>query len=124
MQFDANEKFYRAVKPEGIYIKSDGSISSAAFKDSNGCSVDYGCGRTDKEAANFMLKKLSGNVYYFYFNNCLERDIFVNYEPVSESSGDANPYHCCLYKNSSLERMTSSQCKYLATIANMVPVSS
>ena len=124
MKFNCDDKFYRAVRPDGIFIKPNGCISSAAFKSSNGCSVDYGYGRTDEEAATFMLRKLNGNVFCFYFQDCLDKDIFVNYEPIEGPEEDKNPYHCGLYKNPMLEKMTSGQCKHLSNVAKMVSVSS
>ncbi len=111
--FDNNEKLYRAVKPEGIYHKEDGSLSSAAFKSSNGCSVDRGDGRSDNEAAEFMQANLSGDVYKISVDNCLEKSIYINYEPIE----GINPYHCGLYRNDGLNEMTQSQCRFLSRVA-------
>lgn len=111
--FDNNEKLYRAVKPEGIYHKDDGSLSSAAFKSSNGCSVDRADGRSDVEAAKFMLASLSGDIYRIGVDNCLEKDIYVKYEPIE----GINPYHSGLYRNEGLNDMTNSQCKFLSRVA-------
>ncbi|MBP3817965.1 MAG: hypothetical protein J6H31_06630 [Butyrivibrio sp.] len=111
--FSNSEKLYRAVKPEGIYLKNDGTLSSAAFKSSNGCSVDRGDERSDIEAAKFMLKNLSGDIYKIVVSNCYEKNIYVNYEPIE----GINPYHCGLYKDEELDDMTSSQCRFLAKVA-------
>ena len=116
-EFELEERLYRAVVPNDIYIKSDGSISSAAFKCSNGCSVDRGNGRTDEEAANFLRTKLMGNIYGFKVEECIKKDIFIRFEPVE----DEDPYHCGLYKNSTLEKMTNGQCKHLAMVAYLIP---
>lgn len=112
---DEEEKLYRAVKPEGMYIKEDGSISSAAFKSSNGCSVDRGDYRDDVEAANFMKQKLQGDVYKFRVMDCNIKQIFMQYDPQANDE-----FHTNLFKNCSLEKMTSAQCKYLASVASKV----
>ncbi|PWJ70831.1 hypothetical protein B0O40_0681 [Ruminococcaceae bacterium R-25] len=93
--FEPDEKLYRAVRPCSIYYKEDGSLSSAAFKSSNGCSVDRGNGRSDKEAVQFILSNLTGDVYSISVDYCISKNIFVHYEPIE----DKNPYHCGLYKN-------------------------
>lgn len=110
-----DEKLYRAVKPEGIFIKENGSISSAAFKSSNGCSVDRGDFRHDTDAASFMKLKLEGDVYKFKVGDCNTKDIFIQYDPQPDDK-----YHSNLFKNEKKERLTGGQCKYLANIATKV----
>lgn len=50
--FYNNEKLYRAILPIEPFKKSDGSISSAAFKDKNGLSVD-------KQMLDLIQKRLN-----------------------------------------------------------------
>lgn len=108
--FEIGEKLYRAVRPE--QIKEDGSLSSAAFKTSKGCSVDRGDGRTDQEAAKFMRKKLSGDIYRINVGDCYEKEIFIHYEPLED-----DPYHSGLYRNEEMKDMTTGQCRHLTRLA-------
>ncbi len=113
--FADEEKLYRAVIPKDMFIKADGSVTSAAFKVSNGCSVDRGNYRTDEEAAAFMKRSLQGSIYSLTVKICREKDVFVKYEPEEN-----NPYHSGLYKNDELEKMTPSQCRHLASSVQLV----
>lgn len=57
------EHVYRSIHPHRNFIKADGSISSAAFKDPKGLSVEQGLGRTDKDIlAHMRQTKLQGKV--------------------------------------------------------------
>ena len=61
--FDRNEKLYRAVYPPEImdmFWKRDGSVSSAAFADANGLSVDRGDHRNDADVVKDMSSRFSG----------------------------------------------------------------
>lgn len=113
--FEESEKLYRAVIPEGMYIKENGELTSAAFKSETGCSVDRGRNRSDEEASSFMKQNLNGSVYVFAVRNCRERTIHIEYEPT-----ETNPFHSGLYKNSTLEKMTRGQLKHLASVARLV----
>lgn len=113
--FEDEEKLYRAVIPKDMYIKKDGSLTSAAFKATDGCSVDRGNYRNDNDAVSFMRKTLEGSVYSILVKTCRERDIYIKYEPT-----DGNPFHSGLYKDLSLSKMTPGQCKYLAQSAVFV----
>lgn len=113
--FCADEKLYRAVIPCNMYIKEDGSLSSAAYKSHDGCSVDRGNGRDDQEAADFMLMHLKGNIYSVEVSDCESKDIYVKYEPTEE-----NVYHSGLYKNIQREDMTKGQCRFLAQASKLI----
>lgn len=113
--FNADEKLYRAVIPSDMFIKEDGSLSSAAYKSHDGCSVDRGNGRDDQEAADFMLMHLKGNIYSVEVSDCESKDIFVKYEPT-----EGNIYHSELYKNTQREDMTKSQCRFLAQVSKLI----
>lgn len=114
--FEESEKLYRAVIPSGIFIKEDGTITSAAFKSSNGCSVDRGNYRTDDQAVQF-LKNCGrvGAVYSVLTKDCNDKEIYINYEPEED-----NPFHTGLYKNVELNPMTQGQCKHLSKVAILV----
>ena len=55
IDFYLKEKLYRAVLPYEPFIKEDGTISSAAFKDSQGLSVDRQMHRENKELSRLQL---------------------------------------------------------------------
>ncbi len=113
--FKDDEKLYRAIKPIELYEKENGRIASAAFKRSNGCSVDRGNGRSDEEAKQFLMRGKEGIVCVFYVRDCRSKEIYIRYEPIEE-----NPYHSGLYKNEDRVKMTSSQCRHLASVAKFV----
>ncbi|MCR5322424.1 MAG: hypothetical protein K6E85_04015 [Lachnospiraceae bacterium] len=56
-QFDTYERLYRAVYPPNImpmFWKENGQLSSAAFKDKNGLSVERDGGRDEKTVIDIM----------------------------------------------------------------------
>lgn len=107
--FYNNEKLYRAILPIEPFKKSDGSISSAAFKDKNGLSVDKQMHRPNSEAVKFIKSNRRGDIYSVTTNNCHEKCIECKYLPISE-----NKYHSELHKDSETKGLTSSQAKHLA----------
>ena len=110
--FKNTEKIYRAVYPPevaDIYWKSDGSVSSAAFADPNGLSVDRGDYRPDDEVLNSMRKKFNGHIISLYVKNCIDTDALVIYLP-----SKTNPYHSEIHGNESTVLLSKSQRRFLA----------
>ncbi len=73
--FKPNEKLYRAVYPPEVvamFWRKDGTISSAAFADAKGLSVDRGNHRPDSSVIEAMRKKFTGHIIYLYVKNCLD----------------------------------------------------
>ena len=63
--FSMDEKLYRAVWPPEIYElfwRRDGSVSSAAFADPKGLSVDRGDYRSDADVISDMNKRFTGRI--------------------------------------------------------------
>ena len=62
-EFDDNERFFRRIPNQPNFIKTgengEKMISSAAFKDSKGCSVDRQAGRKREEVQNRLYDKFS-----------------------------------------------------------------
>ena len=54
--FDNSEVLYRAVLPFKDFWKEDGTVSSAAFKDSNGLSTDRSLNRPPDICIRFLDK--------------------------------------------------------------------
>ena len=78
--FPCDESLYRAINPANSFWKADGSLSSAAFKDNKGLSVDRGNFRTDDEVINDMTQRLKGSIVKFSVNDCLTIDARVQYD--------------------------------------------
>ena len=89
-----NEKLLRGILP--IYVKSDNTISSAAFKPRNGegVSVDRVADRTLEDAIEFLLAKLkrSNRVGSITVKQC--NDIPVN---IVLSPSTSDPFHVEIY---------------------------
>ena len=110
--FDYDEKLFRAVRPKDPYLKEDGSISSAAFKDTNGLSVDRDGGRTISESLLFIKSHLTGIIVWVTYQNCLAIKAIVRYLPI-----EGNEYHSEIHKDILCPRLTRSQAKYLSKCA-------
>lgn len=113
--FDDEEKFYRKVPPNPNMIKQNGTITSAAFKDSKGCSVDCKKDRDESDVIrNFICRfkdTASGieGVADVSYRNCLEADTTVLSLPE-----DDNNYHCEIHKSKDEVVLTPGQAKRLA----------
>lgn len=75
----SNEEYvYRAIHPHRDFIKENGSISSAAFKDPKGLSVEQGLGRADKDVvAHIRQTKLQGKVAKIPVDVCNKANIII-----------------------------------------------
>ena len=94
--FKENELLLRAVKPTGIFIKEDGSISSAVFKDSKGLSVN----RTGDDDADVVIRFTKNHfndceIWSVKVSDCNEIKVLVKYAPIDE-----NIYHSEIHRNS------------------------
>ena len=90
--FSMDEKLYRAVWPPEIYElfwRRDGSVSSAAFADPKGLSVDRGDYRSDADVISDMNKRFTGRIIRSYVKNCMDTGCLVRYLPSKK-----NPFHC------------------------------
>lgn len=116
MAFNDDEPLYRACKPEGIYIKEDGSFSSAIFKDSHGASVDHLGDRTEDEAVRVLAaRKETKDVAAITVGDCLSVDACVKHLPE-----DDNDYHCEVHRSSIKIQLSGSQCKHLVKCARFL----
>lgn len=110
--FENTEKLYRAVYPPevaDIFWKRDGSISSAAFADPKGLSVDRGNYRRDDEVLTDMRSRFSGHIISLYVKNCTDVQACVKYLP-----SKADPYHSEIHGSITSALLTKSQRRYLA----------
>lgn len=114
VQTSSNEHIYRAIHPKRVdFTYPDGSISSAAFKDPKGLSVEQGLGRSDKDVvAHIRQTKLQGKVAKIPIAVCDEANITV-YDDKAK-----NIYHRLLlntpYDPNGNNSLTRSQARALA----------
>ena len=109
-----NEKLFRSIRPDDIYWKDKENriLSSAAFKDSNGLSVDRQHGRTEEESVKEMKEKFVGTVVCVTVGICREKEAIVDYCPT-----DDNIHHCEIIRSHERKVLTNSQARYLASKA-------
>ena len=113
--FKNTEKVYRAVYPPeiaDIFWKIDGSISSAAFADPKGLSVDRGDYRTDEEVLTTMRSRFNGHIVSLYVKNCTDVKALVKYLP-----SRSNRYHSEIHGSDSMPLLSKSQRRHLAKSA-------
>lgn len=115
-KFDSNEDLYRAVLPRDVFNKENGTISSAAFKTSRGCSVERSYDRNETEIIEFMKKFFKGAfIVTVKVDECEKVDAYVIYKPSQRSN-----YHSEIWKSEDTVLLTKSQAKKLANCAKMV----
>lgn len=111
------EKLYRAVFPESykeMFWKKSGKVSSAAFTDRAGLSVDRGNFRDDKIVIEDMRKFFQGCIISFTVGQCREADIVVKYKPTKRDR-----YHSEIHGSEDMPLLSKSQRKKLAEVAEM-----
>lgn len=80
------EHIYRAVRPKSIYLRPDGSIAAAAFKDKKGASVEIQLGRNDDDV-RIHMSRLSGNLAKIPVAVCDKANVEIFYDD------SPNKYH-------------------------------
>lgn len=114
-KFDDKERFYRKIPPNPNMIKQNGTITSAAFKDSKGCSVDRKSDRSENVVYRSFIKRFSNKtsgikgIADVSYANCLEAETTV-----LRLREDDNDYHCEIHKNEDEVVLTSGQARRLA----------
>lgn len=114
--FKNSDILSRVIRPYPNYFRSDGSISSAVFKDSKGVSVDYITDRLDQEVKETFLKRFpdSYGEARVSVQSCINRNCKVKPDPT-----DSNPYHSLILGNNK-PQLTSGQAKYLSSNSNVI----
>ena len=114
-QFEITEKLYRAVYPPEImpmFWKENGRLSSAAFKDKNGLSVERGDFRQDKDVIENMYLYFYGAIIQLLVKDCIECNAVLKYLPTQRSI-----YHSEIHGSKERRLLSQSQCKHLADAA-------
>ena len=114
--FDNSEILYRAVLPSKDFWKQDGTVSSGAFKDSNGLSTDRSLDRPPDICIKFldMHKNKPGGIVSFPVDICPARGIILVHDPVCD-----NDFHTLVLGGESRKILTSGQAKHLAKHARI-----
>ncbi|MDF1495231.1 hypothetical protein [Caproiciproducens sp. CPB-2] len=112
---DEGEQIYRAILPADCYWKPDGTLSSAAFKDKKGLSVDRANGRSQSECISFMKSHLSGSIAFVTVKMCHNVNALLKYLPLPDDE-----FHSEIHNSESIALLSKRQAKYLAHIATVV----
>ena len=115
--FPDDEKLYRAVRPIPLFIKNDGRLSSAAFRDKRGLSVLRGDGRDDSIVDDELhhVVGLDGRTAIFKVLDCRAVHAVPVYLP-----SKASVYHSEVHGSEKQIILNPSQCKHLAEIAQLI----
>lgn len=116
--FDYNECLYRAVYPPekvAMYWKENGQISSAAFKDKRGLSVERAGGRAENRILQYMKLIFEGIIVSINVADCRSCNAVVKYMPSKRSN-----YHSEIHGTEDRIVLSPSQCKYLANAARIL----
>ena len=111
-RFENTEKLYRAVYPpeiNDIFWKNAGSVSSAAFADPRGLSVDRGDYRSDEAVIKEMRTRFKGHIISLYVKNCTDVGASVFYRP-----SRSDPYHSEIHGSPLSPLLSKSQRLHLA----------
>lgn len=115
--FSDYEKLYRAVFPESyiqMFWRKDGTVSSAAFTDREGLSVERGDFREDKRVIEEMQKFFNGCIISLTVEQCRKVDAIVKYKPTTRSK-----YHSEIHGSKEVPLLNKGQRKRLADVAKM-----
>ena len=110
-RFNDDEKLYRAVYPPEVtdmFWKRDGSLSSTAFADPKGLSVDRGFYRSDEDVITSMHKRFTGRIECVYIRKCNEISTVVKYLPSS-----VNKYHSEIHGSEDVVLLSKPQRRHL-----------
>ena len=116
--FAPEESLYRAVYPPEIasmFWRKDGTISSAAFADANGLSVERGYFRDTHMVVASMQKRFSGIIIALQVSDCVFIHAIVRYLPSKN-----NPYHSEVHGSNSEPLLSKSQRLQLSRRAKIV----
>lgn len=110
--FELKEKLFRKISHDPNMWK-EGKPTSAAFKDSKGCSVDRSKQRTEKESTDALLKRWGKDEVKAIVNvtvgECAESEVLVKYDPTYD-----NEYHSTINRSEQIAALTGAQAKKIS----------
>lgn len=110
--FKPEEKLFRAVYPPeivGLFWRNDGTLSSAAFADPKGLSVDRAGDRSMDDVLASMQRRFTGSIFYLRVKNCVEIGAVVKYLPSA-----SNTYHSEIHGSENTALLSKSQRLHLS----------
>lgn len=122
-EFENNERLFRKIPNLPNYIKEGENgkkISSAAFKDSLGCSVDRQANREREIIHNQFYSRFCNEksgiaaVADVSFLDCCNVNSIVKETPI-----DGNPFHCEIHRSETKIQLSQGQAKRLSDIAKV-----
>ena len=116
--FRIDEKLYRAIYPPEVvemFWRKDGTISSAAFADPKGLSVDRGDFREDEVVVEDLKRRFVGRIISLYVKNCYDMGAVVRYLPSRN-----NLYHSEIHGSETVALLSKPQRLYLARKARII----
>lgn len=116
--FNDEELLYRAVYPpehSKMFWKDDGHVSSAAFLDKKGLSVERGNFRAEDDVVSEMKKSFIGRIISVSVKLCREVNAFVLYKPTKRSI-----FHSEIHGSPKIPLLTPSQRHHLSLNCKIV----
>lgn len=110
--FLPEEALYRAVYPPetaAMFWRKDGTVSSSAFADPKGLSVERGYYRPTAEVITSMKKHFKGNIIMLFSGDCFAVHAVVRYLPSKN-----NPYHSEIHGSEMELLLSKTQRLYLS----------
>lgn len=98
-----------------MFWRKDGTISSAAFADAKGLSVDRGNYSPDTEVIPSMQSRFTGRILSLYVKNCKDIGAVVRYLPSAK-----NKYHTEVHGSVSTPMLSKSQRLFLSKKAVII----
>ena len=117
-EIQENEHLLRAVylpnkKPS--YWEPDGSVSTAAFKDDKGLSVDRTADRTMEESIEYATNHLHGAIISISAVDCKKAKTLILYRP-----SKANPFHTEIHQSATVVELSPIQALYFRNHCEIV----
>lgn len=115
LPFEEKELLCRAVLPcARFFLKHNGRLSNAAFKDRRGLSVDRQAGRTEEECVRFMKddRGLHGDVYAVTYHDCEAIEALVLPIPTPN-----DVFHCEIHGSQTQAELFDEQAMALTLVA-------
>ena len=110
--FPDDELLYRAVYPpelNNMFWKDNGHVSSAAFLDKKGLSVERGNFRPNETVFSDMKKFFTGRIVSFSVKLCRDVEAFIVYKPTRRSV-----FHTEVHGSKKQTVLSPSQRRYLS----------
>ncbi len=115
-EFKDEESLFRKIPNNPVMKREDGSISSAVFKDSKGCSVDRQLDRELKDVFDSFITRFNDvqAIADVKYQDCIDVNTIVKEVPLEN-----NKYHCEIHRSEEKAQLTSGQARRLSKMARV-----